>query len=50
MTRIPMTRLPWLIRTRVLGSEEFLPTTQEHKYLGYFWMFFILYHENVCCV
>ena len=47
MARTKMACLPWMIRSLFFGPYKILPTAQENKYLG---IFFLFYHGIVCCV
>ena len=47
MTRTPMARLPWIIRTWFLSPYEILPIAQENKYSGRF-SFLIMKLYVVC--
>ena len=48
MTRTPMVRLPWLMRTGFLSP--FFEILRIAQYKGYFReCFFLFYQENVCC-
>ena len=50
MTRTPITRLPWLIRTCFFSSNDFFPPAQENKYLGVVYDFSYFIMKNACCV
>ena len=49
MTRTPMARLPWLIRTHFY-PKEMLPLAQKNNKDKIFTEILSFYHENVCCV